>query len=65
MADVLGGLAVFGIVIAIGWALVRFRAVDARADTVLTRVCFFAATPALLVTTLAETDLSKIGRAHV
>lgn len=63
MADVLGGLAVFGVVIAIGWALVRFRAVDARADTVLTRVCFFAATPALLVTTLAETDLSTVAGA--
>ena len=63
MTEVLGGLAVFGVVIAIGWALVRFRAVDARADTVLTRVCFFSATPALLVTTLAEADLSTVASA--
>lgn len=60
MTDVLGGLAVFGVVIAVGWALVRFRAVDERADTVLTRVCFFSATPALLVMTLAEADLSMV-----
>jgi len=48
MADVVAGLAVFGAVIAVGWLLVRTRAVPADADGVLTRVCFFAATPALV-----------------
>ena len=60
MADVVVGLAVFGAVIAVGWLLVRTRAVPADADGVLTRVCFFAATPALLVTTLSRADLTAV-----
>ena len=60
MADVVAGLAVFGVVIAVGWLLVRTRAVPADADGVLTRVCFFAATPALLVTTLSRADLTSV-----
>ncbi|MFC2780331.1 AEC family transporter [Actinomyces sp.] len=60
MADVVAGLAVFGAVIAIGWLLVRTRAVPADADGILTRVCFFAATPALLVTTLSRADLTAV-----
>ena len=60
MADVVAGLAVFGAVIAVGWLLVRTRAVPADADGVLTRVCFFVATPALLVTTLSRADLSAV-----
>ena len=60
MADVVAGLAVFGAVIAVGWLLVRTRAVPADADGVLTRVCFFAATPALLVTTLRRADLTAV-----
>ena len=60
MGDVAAGLAVFGVVIAVGWLLVRTRAVPADADGVLTRVCFFAATPALLVTTLSRADLTAV-----
>ena len=60
MADVVAGLAVFGAVIAVGWLLVRTRAVPTDADGVLTRVCFFAATPALLVTTLSRADLTAV-----
>ena len=60
MADVVAGLAVFGVVIAVGWLLVRGRAVPADVDGVLTRVCFFAATPALLVTTLSRADLTAV-----
>ena len=60
MADVVAGLAVFGVVIVVGWLLVRTRAVPADADGVLTRVCFFAATPALLVTTLSRADLTSV-----
>ena len=60
MGDVVGGLAVFAVVIGVGWLLVRTRAVPADADGVLTRVCFFAATPALLVTTLSRADLTAV-----
>ncbi|BDA64670.1 AEC family transporter [Actinomyces capricornis] len=57
MAEVLGGLAVFGLAIALGWLLARSGALPRDADSVLTRVCFFAATPALLVLTLSRADL--------
>lgn len=60
MVAVLTGLAVFAVVVAVGWALVRFGAVPAGSDTVLTLVCFHAATPALLVTTIAGADLAAV-----
>ena len=63
MGDVIGSLAVFAVVIGVGWLLVRTGAVQSDADTVLTRVCFFAATPALLIGTLADTDLSAVASA--
>ena len=60
MGEVIGGLAVFAVVIGVGWLLVRTGAVPRNADAVLTRVCFFAATPALLVCTLADADLGAV-----
>ena len=60
MGGVIGGLAVFAVVIGVGWLLVRTGAVPRNADAVLTRVCFFAATPALLVLTLADADLGAV-----
>ena len=60
MGGVIGGLAVFAVVIGVGWLLVRTGAVPRNADAVLTRVCFFAATPALLVCTLADADLGAV-----
>ena len=60
MGGVIGGLAVFAVVIGVGWLLVRTGAVPRNADAVLTRVCFFAATPALLVRTLADADLGAV-----
>ena len=61
MGEVVSGLAVFAVVIAVGWALVRFGAVPASSDTILTGVCFYAATPALLVTTICGADLAAVG----
>ena len=60
MGEVVSGLAVFAVVIAVGWALVRFGAVPAGSDTILTGVCFYAATPALLVTTIGGADLASV-----
>lgn len=60
MGAVIAGLAVFAVVIAVGWALVRFGAVPAGSDVVLTRVCFYAATPALLVLTIGRADLGTV-----
>ena len=60
MGEVVSGLAVFAVVIAVGWALVRFGAVPASSDSILTGVCFYAATPALLVTTIGGADLATV-----
>ena len=60
MGEVVSGLAVFAVVIAVGWALVRFGAVPAGSDTILTGVCFYAATPALLVTTIGGANLATV-----
>ena len=60
MGEVVSGLAVFAVVIAVGWALVRFGAVPAGSDTILTGVCFYAATPPLLVTTIGGADLATV-----
>ncbi len=60
MSGVVGGLAVFGVVIALGWLLVRTGAVPVGSDNVLTRVCFFAATPALMFTTVQAADLGTV-----
>ena len=60
MGEVLGGLGVFGVVIAVGWVLGRTGAVPAGSDRVLTRIAFWAATPALLATTLGRADLGAV-----
>lgn len=60
MGEVLGGLGVFGVVIAVGWVLGRTGAVSVGSDRVLTRIAFWAATPALLATTLGRADLGAV-----
>ena len=60
MGGVISGLAVFAVVIAVGWLLVRTGGVPAGSDTILTRTCFYAATPALLVTTVGNADLATV-----
>ena len=65
MGAIVAGLATFAIIIAFGWALVRFGGVPTGADTVLTRVCFFSATPALIFVTLRQADLEALFSATV
>lgn len=60
MGGVISGLTVFAVVIAVGWLLVRTGGVPAGSDTILTRTCFYAATPALLVTTVGNADLAAV-----
>lgn len=57
MLQALTGFVVIGAVIAVGWVLVRFGVVGERAHVTLTRVAFFAASPALLFTVLARANL--------
>ncbi|BAW92277.1 transporter, auxin efflux carrier domain protein [Actinomyces sp. Chiba101] len=60
MLRIISGLAVFAVVITIGWVLGRTGALPPRSDRVLTRLAFFAATPALMLTTLAGADLGAV-----
>ncbi len=57
MGAVLTALGTMGAVVALGWALGRWRVLGDRAAPVLARVVFTVATPALLLGTLAHADL--------
>ncbi|MBI5161232.1 MAG: AEC family transporter, partial [Micrococcales bacterium] len=57
MLQALTGFVVIGVVIAAGWLLARLGVVGERAHVTLSRVAFFAASPALLFTVLARADL--------
>lgn len=56
MAGVLSGVALVAVVIAVGYVLGRTGVLGPGADTVLARLAFFAATPALLFVTLVGAD---------
>ncbi|MEH1097883.1 AEC family transporter [Micromonospora sp. CPCC 205561] len=60
MRGVLTGFAVIGTVIALGWALGRGGVLGPEAATVLSRVAFFVATPALLFGTVARSDVRAV-----
>lgn len=60
MSDVLQGFFLFIALAVVGFALARSRAIPASADQVLARVCFFAATPALMFVTIYHADLSRV-----
>jgi len=57
MGAVLTALGTMGVVVALGWALGRWRVLGERAAPVLARVVFVVATPALLLSTVAHADL--------
>ena len=52
MQGVLAGFATIGIIIGLGFLLAQLRILDATAQGVLTRIAFYVASPALLVTVL-------------
>jgi len=53
---VLAGFATIGIIIGLGFLLAHLRILDATALGVLTRVAFYVASPALMITVLGGTD---------
>jgi len=53
---VLAGFATIGIIIGLGFLLAQLRILDATALGVLTRVAFYVASPALMITVLGGTD---------
>lgn len=60
VSGVLSGFALLATIVAVGYVLGRFTVLGAGADTVLARLAFFVATPALLYTTLADADLDAV-----
>lgn len=60
MTAVLEGFATIGLVIALGAFLAHIRLVDDQARVILSRLAFFVASPALLVTTIAATDVHGV-----
>ncbi len=60
MSGVVAGFTVIFVVIAVGYLLGRLGPLGSQGQFVLGRLVFFVATPALLFTTLASSDLSVI-----
>jgi predicted permease len=58
MAAILQGFATIALVIAAGGLLAHFRVLGDDARSVLTRVSFFVATPALMITVIGDADLA-------
>lgn len=60
MTAVLEGFATIGLVVALGALLAHFRVVDDQVRVILSRLAFFVASPALLVTTIADADVHQV-----
>ncbi|MBD8078069.1 AEC family transporter [Cellulosimicrobium arenosum] len=63
MGAVLTGFAIIGVIVAAGYLSARLRIGGPDAGTVLNRVGFFAASPALLFTVLATSDVARLVQA--
>jgi len=62
---VLAGFAIIGIIIGVGFLLTQLKILDATAQGVLTRVAFYLASPALMVTVLGDTDVHRLLSANL
>jgi malonate transporter len=62
---VLAGFAVIGIIIGVGFLLAQLRILDATAQGVLTRLAFYVASPALMITVLGGTDVHRLFSANL
>jgi malonate transporter and related proteins len=62
---VLAGFAVIGIIIGLGFFLAQLKILDATALGVLTRVAFYVASPALMITVLGGTDVHRLLSANL
>lgn len=60
MLGVLEGFATIGVVIAVGGLLAQLRILDHSAAETLSRLAFFVASPALVLTLMARTDVSHV-----
>jgi predicted permease len=62
---VLTGFVTIGIIIGIGFLLAQLRILDAAAQGVLTRLAFYVASPALMITVLGGTDVHRLFSANL
>jgi predicted permease len=62
---VLTGFVTIGIIIGIGFLLAQLRILDATAQGVLTRLAFYVASPALMITVLGGTDVHRLFSANL
>ena len=60
MGAVLEGFATIGTVIALGVLLAHLRVLDLSSQVLLSRLAFFVASPALMVTVLEDTDVREV-----
>jgi malonate transporter and related proteins len=60
LAGVLEGFATIGAVIALGAILAQLRILDLSAALVLSRIAFFVASPALILSLVSRTDVSHV-----
>ncbi|MBU7598199.1 AEC family transporter [Streptomyces sp. P38-E01] len=60
MNGLLTGFATIGSIVALGLLLAHVRVLDESAQHILSRLAFYVASPALLVTVLADTDISDV-----
>ncbi|MCK6209704.1 AEC family transporter [Georgenia sp. EYE_87] len=60
MAGVLTGFVTLAVVVLLGYLLARWEVLGAGADAVLSRLTFFAATPALMFRTVSEAEVADV-----
>jgi malonate transporter len=62
---VLAGFATIGIIIGLGFLLAQLKVLDATAQGVLTRIAYYVASPALMVTVLGGTEVRRLLSANL
>lgn len=65
MQGVLAGFVTIGSIIALGFLLAQLRILDASSQRVLSRIAFFVASPALMISVLGNTDVSQLFSANL
>ncbi len=65
MQGVLLGFATIGAVIGLGILLAHLRVLDADSQSLLVRLSFYVASPALMITVLSEADISRVFSANL
>ncbi len=65
VGGVLAGFVTIGAIIAIGALLAQLKVVDESAQVIFSRLAFFVANPALMITVLGGTDVSQLFSANL